>query len=233
VRDVNEEYKDHVAYTAQYIAYRAFRANAGLLVIHLSLMMDMLDRFKGTWHSGCVLSVQIDRDTFNEIRHEMVEPDDALRNFPLRFSYDRTFAVREVQPFPGPQSDSILQQVDLATIAPRDFELLVQSLLQRMGYQAQVTKSSGDGGIDVVAVNTEPIVGGTILVQCKRYSGVVGSPMIRDLYGAMNHEGASKGVLITTSRFSLEAIKFAEGKPLELIDGQQLEELLRRYQVAS
>jgi restriction system protein len=57
--------------------------------------------------------------------------------------------------------------------------------------------------------------------------------MIRDLYGAMNHEGASKGVLITTSRFSLEAIKFAEGKPLELIDGQQLEELLRRYQVAS
>ena len=70
-----------------------------------------------------------------------------------------------------------------------------------------------------------------MIVQCKRYSGTVGASSVRDLYRAVMHTRVTKGVLVTTSDFSPDAIRFAEGKPLELINGQQLAELLNRQAV--
>lgn len=119
--------------------------------------------------------------------------------------------------------------IDLDTIDPLAFEELIRQLLERMGFQATLTKASGDGGVDIEAFNPQPITGGRIIVQCKRYAHVVGSPFVRDLYGAVVHARASKGILITTSRFSSDAVTFAHDKPLELIDRQQLEDLLRRF----
>lgn len=121
---------------------------------------------------------------------------------------------------------------NLAAMDPLEFEELVRQLLETMGYQARLTKASHDGGVDIEAYNPQPIVGGKIVVQCKRYSGVVGAPYIRDLAGVVQHEGATKGILVTTSHFSPDAQSFARGKPLELIDGPQLEALLDRHGLA-
>jgi restriction system protein len=112
-----------------------------------------------------------------------------------------------------------------------EFELLVMRLLKEMGLEVEETKKSGDGGIDVLARSEEPITGGLFVVQCKRYSSNVGEPQVRDLYGVVNHTNASKGILITNSAFTQQARRFAEGKPIELIDGERLKDLLVRYRI--
>jgi hypothetical protein len=126
-----------------------------------------------------------------------------------------------------------LPGLDLDTIDPLDFEEVVRQLVEKMGYRARRTKASRDGGVDIEAYNAQPIVGGKIVVQCKCFSSVVGASYIRDLAGVVGHVGATKGVLVTTSRFSPDAYTFALGKPLELIDRGQLEALLHQYGVGS
>ncbi|MBI3977992.1 MAG: protein kinase [Chloroflexi bacterium] len=112
---------------------------------------------------------------------------------------------------------------------PKAFEALVRDLLAAMGYRATLTKASHDGGVDVEAVNPAPIIGGKVVVQCKRYTGTIRVSAVRELYGVAMHAKASKGILITTSDFSADALRFAQDKPIELIDGQQLLELLREF----
>ena len=83
--------------------------------------------------------------------------------------------------------------------------------------------------IDIVAINPAPVVGGKLVVQCERQAGLVGVSVVRDLYGAVTHERATKGLLVSTSDFSADARRFAEGKPLELINGPQLAQLLEEH----
>ena len=98
-----------------------------------------------------------------------------------------------------------------------------------MGFATEGRKPSADGGVDMVAVSTQPLLSGRYIVQCKRYSHSVSSPIIRDLYGVVMSERANKGILITTSTFTSDAVEFARDKPIELIDGDSLLGLLERY----
>lgn len=110
-----------------------------------------------------------------------------------------------------------------------DFERQVHALLKKMGFEAEVTRASGDGGIDIIAHSRDHITGGKYIIQCKDWSKPVGEPPVRDLYGVVTAENANKGILITTSTFTAPALKFAEGKPLELIDGTKFSILLKQY----
>jgi hypothetical protein len=258
LRDVNREYKDVLAEHARKIALSGFAAATGLRAISLAIMAMIDDPMTGHRVSVCWLAFEVDRHTFTRILHNKVEPENALRNGSLRFDYGaRDFELRPVQPFaapspapsrqPAPARYALPQQqnfigsdvldldvgeadaFDLDSIDPLDFEELVRMLLERMGFEARLTKASHDGGIDIVAINPAPITGGKVIVQCKRYRATIGSPVVRDLYGALTDAGASKAILITTSRFSPDARKFAQGKPIDLIDRTQLEDLLRQY----
>jgi len=62
----------------------------------------------------------------------------------------------------------------------------------------------------------------------KRYTNVVGLSAARDLYGTVHNEGATKGILVTTSSFGPDAYEFAKGKPLTLLSGAELLYLLQR-----
>lgn len=99
-----------------------------------------------------------------------------------------------------------------------EFENLCASLVAGLGFSVEMTKASGDGGIDIVANNALPLYKGKYIIQCKRYTGTVGEPILRDLYGVVMAEHANKGILMTTGTFTHNATAFAEGKPLELID---------------
>lgn len=112
-----------------------------------------------------------------------------------------------------------------------EFEKLCCNLLYKMGFEIETTKASGDGGIDIIAKTEDIFFKGTYLIQCKRYSGSVGEPIVRDLYGVVNSERANKGIIITTGEFTKSAIEFAYGKQIELIDGEKLQALLEKYQV--
>ncbi|MFI2261470.1 restriction endonuclease [Streptomyces tubercidicus] len=118
---------------------------------------------------------------------------------------------------------------DLYEMDPIAFENLIAELFRAMGMQAVTTQRSGDGGVDVDALDPDPIRGGKIVVQVKRYRHTVPPTAVRDLYGTVQAEGANKGVLVTTSRFGPGSHTFANGKPLGLIAGSELVDLLGRY----
>jgi restriction system protein len=121
---------------------------------------------------------------------------------------------------------------NLAAMDWQDFEHLIRQVFEwefsTPGSEVKVTQGSRDGGVDAVAFDPDPIRGGKIVIQAKRYTNTVGVEAVRDLYGTVMNEGASKGILVTTSQFGPDARKFASGKPLTLIDGSNLLFLLQK-----
>jgi len=107
------------------------------------------------------------------------------------------------------------------------FEAKCLRLVRAMGFNAQTTKQTGDGGIDIIARSTQPLLAGEYVIQCKDWSAPVGVSPVRDLYGVVAGTRANKGILITSSTFTKPAQDFAQGKQLELIDGEELERLYR------
>ncbi|MGP3953003.1 restriction endonuclease [Streptomyces sp. 7N604] len=121
------------------------------------------------------------------------------------------------------------EEPNLYEMDPIAFESLVADLFRAMGMQAVTTQRSNDGGVDVDALDPTPIRGGKIVVQVKRYRNTVPPTAVRDLYGTVQDVGANKGVLVTTSGFGPGAHTFANGKPLELVSGSELVDLLHRH----
>ena len=116
---------------------------------------------------------------------------------------------------------------DLLALSPKAFEAFIAELFRTYGYQAEVSGGNSDHGVDIVVHNSQ---GDKWIVQCKRYSGSVGEPIVRDLFGTMRHEGAQRAYLITTGSFTLQAVDWAKGKPIVLYDGEALVSLIRRTQ---
>jgi len=109
-----------------------------------------------------------------------------------------------------PAETSRLGALNLQTLSGHEFERVVMLLLTKMGFHAELTEVTGDGGIDLIATLDRPFVGGKYLFQCKRYApeNLVGSPAVRDFYGAIVANKAVKGVFVTTSDFSAHAKEF-------------------------
>jgi restriction system protein len=105
------------------------------------------------------------------------------------------------------------------------FELLVGEAYRQQGYAVEETGGAGaDGGIDLKLHRN----GTAILVQCKHWkTWKVGVPSIREFYGVLMSEKADRGIFITSGVFTSEARAFAQGKPLELIAGDELPRLIR------
>jgi hypothetical protein len=127
--------------------------------------------------------------------------------------------------------NKFIENVNIDSLSGIDFEQLIMGLLRNMGLQVTETKKSGDGGVDIIAQSSEFITGGVYIIQCKRYAGNIGEPVIRDLYGVVHHMNASKGVLITNSDFTKQARDFSENKPIELINGFILKKMLSKYEL--
>jgi restriction system protein len=129
----------------------------------------------------------------------------------------------------------ILSDIDkrpnLLDLKPKEFEAFIQNLFTKMGYDTQLFRASGDGGIDCVAYDPHPIGGGKFLVQAKLYTHTVQPTHVRDLWGTVLHEGATKGIMITTSGYGPDSYKFAGGKPLNLIDGTGLLALCHQHDI--
>lgn len=119
------------------------------------------------------------------------------------------------------------------------FEKVVVKLLQAMGYggvagEALVTGRSGDAGIDGI-IKEDKLGLDVVCIQAKRWdNATVGRPVIQGFVGSMDFVRARKGVILTTSQFSREAIDFVdriEGKKVVLIDGTQLADLMIDHNV--
>ena len=112
----------------------------------------------------------------------------------------------------------------LRSLTPTEFEVYISDLFNKLGYKSEAVGRAYDGGIDVVATKD----GITHYIQCKNFiTRTVSVGDVRDFYGALANKLANgKGYFITT-KFTLEAQKFAEDKPIELIDGFRLMEYIK------
>jgi restriction system protein len=97
------------------------------------------------------------------------------------------------------------------------------------GSEVKITQASRDGGVDAVVFDPDPIHGGKIVIQAKRYTNTVSVSAVRDLFGTVHNEGANKGILVTTADYGSDAYEFAKGKPLTLISGSELLYLLSKH----
>jgi restriction system protein len=117
---------------------------------------------------------------------------------------------------------------------PNFFERLVVELLLKMGYggsrkdAGKAIGKSSDEGIDGI-IKEDKLGLDTVYIQAKRWEGSVGRPEIQKFVGALHGQGAKKGIFITTSNFSKEAIGYASNMndpKIVLIDGIQLANLM-------
>lgn len=120
-------------------------------------------------------------------------------------------------------SRSTLEKI--RSMKPDEFEEFIAHMFQKLGYGTEKIGGSYDGGIDVIAEKD----GVKHYIQCKKFvTQQVAVGAIRDFYGAVTDKLTNaKAFFITTNVFTLEAEKFAEGKPIELIDGKKLMELVK------
>lgn len=112
----------------------------------------------------------------------------------------------------------------LETIGWQRFELLMGEVFRRKGYEVEVSAADGaDGGVDLRLRKD----GALVLAQCKCYlSGKVSVGVIREFYGVIAHERAARGIFVNTSVYTQDALKFAEGKDIELLDGDAVREMI-------
>jgi restriction system protein len=124
----------------------------------------------------------------------------------------------------------------LAVVSPAFFETVVLDVLHRMGYGTSRTDlqrvgGAGDGGIDGI-ISLDKLGLETVYVQAKRWQNTVGRPEVQGFYGALAGQRAAKGVFITTSVFTAQAVDFARSvERIVLVDGRRLADLMIEYEV--
>lgn len=126
----------------------------------------------------------------------------------------------------------------IKTCSPAFFEQLVVDVLVRMGYggtrkdAGKAVGKSGDGGIDGI-IKEDRLGLGAIYIQAKRWDGTVGRPEVQKFAGALMGHGARKGVFITTSNFSKDAVEYVSNidRKIVLIDGETLATLMIDHNV--
>lgn len=202
--------------------------------------VNTIDPATGRAITPHLVTVRVSRAAFLELELAKLDPQACLKG--LNASVSKNPAelepVRPVLEFDmvDPrfvQESDVLSTLDtrpnLMDLSPTEFESLITNLFEKMGLETRQTQASRDGGVDCVAYDARPILGGKVVIQAKRYKNTVGVTAVRDLYGTMQNEGASKGILVTTSGYGRSSFEFADGKPLELLSGTNLLYLLAEH----
>lgn len=124
----------------------------------------------------------------------------------------------------------------VSNVSPTFFETIVLDLLHKMGYGAnradlQRVGGSGDAGIDGV-ISLDKLGLEKIYVQAKRWQGTVGRPELQAFFGALAGQKAKKGIFITTSSYTSQALDFSKSVDgMVLVDGKRLANLMIEYEI--
>lgn len=237
--EVKELYQDVVAAVCLRTIHEVLEADHTLNIqtVVFNGFVQTVDGATGKRIRPHLVSVRTTRERFDDLDLAHVDKRACLRNLGAKVSPQpaEMQAVKPVVEFDMvdkrfvEQSD-ILADLDdrpnLMDLSPFEFENLVGNLFTRMGLETKQTRSSKDGGVDAIAFDLRPVLGGKVVIQAKRYRNTVGVSAVRDLYGTMMNEGANKGILVTTSSYGPDAYDFARNKPVELIDGGGLLHML-------
>lgn len=124
-------------------------------------------------------------------------------------------------------------ETNLAAMDWQDFEHLIRELFEKefsgRGAEVKITQASRDRGVDAIVFDPDPIHGGKYVIQAKRYTNTVDVSAVRDLCAVVKKEGASRGILVTTSTYGADAYAFANNEPVTLLNGSELLGLLKKH----
>lgn len=203
-----------------------------------------IDKSTGAETHACIMSLEAGKDEFLAITLEHVDPKACFKKL-KGVSASKLAELSPVKPIVMLNkedhrfiegyavADSLDERTNLAAMDWQDFENLIREVFEKEfrkdGGEVKITQTSRDGGVDAIAFDPDPIRGGKIVIQAKRYTNTVGVSAVRDLFGTVHNEGANKGILVTTSDFGPDAYSFSKDKPITLISGAELLYLLSRH----
>jgi restriction system protein len=206
--------------------------------------VDSIDKATGKKVNACIVSVQANRTEFLAINLSSVDPKLCFKNL-KGIGSSKLHSLTPIAPVitisredkrfisSYEVADELNESMNLAAMDWEDFEHLIREVFEKefaqSGGEVKVTQASRDGGVDAVAFDPDPIRGGKIVIQAKRYTNTVGVSAVRDLFGTVMNEGATKGILVTTADYGPDAYEFAKGKPLTLMNGGNLLYLLEKH----
>ncbi|RNC91821.1 MAG: restriction endonuclease [Allomuricauda sp.] len=203
---------------------------------------NAINKATGLYNKSCILSVVCDKNEFGTINLSEVHPKECFKSL-KGISANKISSLTPIKPiiaisneddrFVSSQEIYITSSTNLASMHWEEFEHLIREIFEKEfsknGGEVKVTQSSRDGGVDAIAFDPDPIRGGKIVIQAKRYTNIVGVSAVRDLYGTVMNEGATKGILVTTSDYGSDSFKFAKDKPITLLNGGNLLYLLEKH----
>jgi restriction system protein len=242
----NKLYQQVVAQMALRTLRCVFAADRGGLVLEAACngYVDTIDTATGQDAHWCLVSVQVPRTDFERLDLARVDPMDCLAYLHAKVSKtpEKYQPVQPIIEYPWDDLhyaeeldaavglDSVQNLLDLDGY---EFEQLLVRLCQEIPEFDEVrrTRSRADGGIDLVAVNKTPFVGGRVAIQAKRYAphNKVDIAAVREIIGSISQREFTKGIIITTSGFTSAARQEAERLGVELYDGERLLWLLRHH----
>ncbi|MFB9929587.1 restriction endonuclease [Amycolatopsis halotolerans] len=241
--DVRQRYADLIAQLALLVLRDTFAAAPTGLVseVTVNCHLSTTDRATGQAIRPCLLTVSASREKFDELVLDKLEPRQCLRHLNALMS-PHPYDVEPVKPIFDPDltrfrlvdAHSVAAGLDSRTVlveqTPNEFEHLVRELFEAMGMKSWVTQASRDDGLDAIAVNPDPVMGGLAVIQAKRYVKSVPVEAVRALWGTMEDKKAGTGIMVTTSYYGKAGHDFAQrNERLRLIEGPELKHLIKEY----
>ncbi len=244
-RQLYQEFCAQIALATLHCMF-SFNSKSPVLAIALNVRADCVHPGTGRPQKPCILSMLVSKEDWKRINLKHVTPTECVRHLGA-ISGNTLADLTPVPPvlqysasdkrFISGREIETHETTNLAAMPWEDFEHLVRNLFEKefatKGATVRITRTSRDGGVDAIVYDPAPIHGGKILIQAKRYTNVVGVSAVRDLAGAVDHERANKGILVSTSSYGKDAYDFAKDKPLVLINGQNLLHLLERNGISA
>jgi restriction system protein len=223
--------------------FEADQAN-GIDVVIFNGWVQAINKGTGKKTTNCIVSIQAKKTEFIDIELANVDPKACFKNL-KGIGSSKLSGITAIQPIlqinkndkrfvsSYDVADKVNAGDNLASMPWEDFEHLIREIFSKEfsanGGEVKVTQASRDGGVDAIAFDPDPIRGGKIVIQAKRYTNTVGVSSVRDLYGTVMNEGATKGILVTTADYGPDAYDFVKNKPLTLMNGANLLYLLEKH----
>ncbi len=191
----------------------------------------------------CLITVSTEREVFASFVLANLDPVTCLRKLnalvsnhpydlePVRPVVDFEALLTQYKFVAGMDAVAGLDsRPDLLDMTPTEFEHLVRQLFEAIGMQSWVTQASRDDGVDAVAINEDPFMGGHCIIQAKRYRSAVGVEPVRALAGVMDDKHATTGILVTTSWVSKDGHAFAQRNGrIRLIECEEIKYLCKEH----
>lgn len=240
---INKLYDDVIYQLTLAVIARLFHSDeaAAIESINFNGWVDSVDKGSGKEFTACIISLLVNKNDFEAINLHKVDPKECFKRL-KGVGASQLYGITPIPPILKINTEDkrfiesyevaseLDSSINLAAMDWEDFEHLVREIFEKMfsrdGFEVKVTQSSRDKGVDAIAIDPDPIRGGRIVIQAKRYTNVVGVSAVRDLYGTVMNEGAMKGILVTTSNFGTDAYEFIRNKPLTLVSGGELLNML-------